>query len=70
MAKPATLCAPASSATLWLAPMVSVGASLTALTVMVNSWAAEVSTPPLAVPPLSLTSTVTLATPLASATRV
>ena len=44
------------------------GASLTGVTVMVNVCAALVSTPPLAVPPLSCGKlTVTVAVPLASA---
>ena len=47
------VCGPASSCTVWSAPLVKLGASLTALTVMVKVWAGEVSTPPLAVPPLS-----------------
>ncbi len=45
--------------------MVKVGGSLTGVTVMVNVWSALVSTPPLAVPPLSWTWTVTVAVPVA-----
>src|SRR6059036_1051142 len=41
------------------------GGSLTAVTVMINVCGALVSTPPLAVPPLSLAVTVTVAAPLA-----
>src|SRR5688500_12794004 len=43
----------------------AVGPSLTAVTVMVNVCAAEVSTPPFAVPPLSDRVTVTVAVPVA-----
>ena len=43
---------------------------MTELTVMVKVWGAEVSLPPLAVPPLSFRVTVTLATPLAFAAGV
>src|SRR5436190_911221 len=43
----------------------AVGPSLTAVTVMVNCTDAEVSTPPLAVPPLSERNTVTVAEPKA-----
>src|SRR5205085_157648 len=41
------------------------GAALTAFTVMVNVWVAEVSTPPFAVPPLSVRNTLIVAVPLA-----
>ena len=47
-----------------------VGASFAALSVMVKVCAAFVSTPPLAVPPLSWTVTVTVALPLAFAAGV
>src|SRR5205823_3578628 len=47
-----------------------VGASLTAETVIVTVWAADVSTPPLAVPPLSWIFTPTCATPFAFAVGV
>ena len=43
------------------------GASLTAFTVIVNVTAALVSSPPLAVPPSSLSETVTVAEPFAFA---
>ena len=36
VAQLATVCAPASSATVWSAPLVKLGASLTAVTVMVK----------------------------------
>src|SRR5438874_284814 len=65
VAQPATVCGPASSSTVWLAPLVKLGGSLTAVTAMVNVWTALVSTPPLAVPPLSCSRTVTVALPLA-----
>ena len=53
VAQPGTVCAPASSSTVWFAPFVKLGASLTGVTVIVKVCAALVSTPPLAVPPLS-----------------
>src|ERR1051325_10062864 len=43
--------------------LVTVGGSLTALIVIVKLWVALVSTPPLAVPPLSLIRKVTVAVP-------
>src|SRR5947199_10767231 len=58
-------CGAASSRTVWSAPLVKLGTSLTAVAVIVNVWAADVSTPPLAVPPLSLATMVTVAVPLA-----
>ena len=70
VAQPATVCAPASSSTVWSAPFVKLGASLTAVTVIVKVCAALVSTPPLAVPPLSCSVTVTVAVPLALAAGV
>src|SRR4051794_40398440 len=66
----ARLCAPASSATVWLGPGVKRGVSLTGVTVMTNVTGAEVSAPPLAVPPLSCRRTVTVALPLASGAGV
>ena len=36
VAQPLTVCAPASSATVWSAPFVKLGASLTPVTVMMN----------------------------------
>src|SRR5205823_4918952 len=62
--------APASSSTVWSAPLVKLGASFTAVTVMVNVWAALVSTPLLAVPPSSWTCTVSVPEPLALAAVV
>ena len=70
VAQPATVCAPASSSTVWSGPLVNDGASLTAVTVIVKVWMALVSSPPLAVPPLSWTSSVIVATPLASGALV
>ena len=55
-------CPPAATATL--------GASLTGLTVILKVCAALVSTPPLAGPPSSLSTTVTVALPLASGAGV
>ena len=65
VAHPVTVCAPASSLMVWSAPFTNVGSSFTAFTVMVNVCVANVSSPPLAVPPLSLSTTETVATPLA-----
>ena len=53
VAQPATVCAPLSSRTVWSAPLVNDGASLTALISIVNVTTGETSTPPLAVPPES-----------------
>ncbi len=58
-----TVCAPASSLTVTSAPWVNEGGWLTWLTVMVKLCGAEVSTPPLAVPPLSCRSSVIVAVP-------
>src|SRR5438874_1776508 len=66
-----TLWAGASSRTVWSAPLVKLGASLTAVAVMVNVCGALVSTSPgLAVPPLSMATMVTVAMPLALGARV
>src|SRR5205814_2169231 len=62
----AALYAPESSSTVTSPPLVNDGASLTALTVMVKVCGAELSTPPLTVPPSSWRVTVTVALPLAS----
>ncbi len=70
LAKLTTVCAPASSSTVWLPPWVKVGRSLTEVTTMVKVWTVLVSTPPFAVPPLSFTWTLTVAEPLASAATV
>src|SRR5205809_7101542 len=45
VAHPVTDCEPGSSSTVWSAPLVKLGASLTAVTVMVNVWVALLSTP-------------------------
>ena len=70
VAKPLTVWAPESSSVIWLAPTVKLGASLTAGTLIVKVCTAEVSTPPLAVPPLSCSATATVALPLALAASV
>src|SRR5947207_8659330 len=59
-----------SSCTLTLPPLVNDGASLTAVTLIVNVCGADVSTPPFAVPPLSCATTVTVALPFAFAADV
>ena len=48
------VCAPASSSTVTSGPLVKLGAWLTWVTLMMKVCGAEVSTPPLAVPPLSI----------------
>src|SRR5436305_1186965 len=55
--------APLSSSTATLPPAVKLGASLTPVTWMVKVTFAEVSAPPLAVPPLSCRFTVTVESP-------
>ena len=65
----ATVCAPLSSFTVWSPPFVKLGASLTESTVIVNVRVL-LSTPPLAVPPLSVTVTVIVAVPCWLATGV
>src|SRR5262245_51555956 len=70
VAQPLTVCAPASSSTVWSAPLVKLGASLTALTVMTKLCVGLESTPPLAVPPLSFATSVLVAVPLAFAAEV
>jgi len=65
-----TVCAPASSFTVWLAPAVKLGASLTLLTVTVMVWVALVLTPPLLVSPLSCKRKVSTALPLVLAAGV
>ena len=70
VAHAATVCAPASSNTVWSAPLVKLGTSFTAVTLITNVCAALVSTPPLAVPPLSCKRTVIVALPLAFAAGV
>src|SRR5690606_10210364 len=56
-------CAPESSSTVWFGPTVKLGASLMPLTVMVTFCGVLASTPPFAVPPLSLSTTVRVAVP-------
>ena len=73
VAQPATVCAPASSVTVWSAPLVNDGASLTAVTVTVKVRTAVPLSP--AVPrslsrPPSVTVTVITAEPDALATGV
>ena len=58
------------AATCCVAGTVLTGASLTAVTVIVNDCAPDVSTPPFAVPPLSWATSVIVATPLAFAAGV
>ena len=65
MAQPVTDCAPASSSAPWSAPLVNDGVSLTGVTEIVNVCSALVSSPPLAVPPLSFASTPIVAVPFA-----
>src|SRR5207237_1942042 len=54
----ATVWAPTLALTDWSGPLVNEGASLTELTVMVKFFGADVSCPPLAGPPLFLSTTV------------
>jgi len=61
----AALYAPESSLTVTGPPVVNDGASLMSVTLMSNVCAAEVSTPPFAVPPLSGRVTVIVRVPLA-----
>jgi len=68
--KPVTVWAPESSSVIWSAPTVKLGTSLTAGTLIVKVCTAEVSTPPLAVPPSSCSATETVALPLALAAGV
>src|SRR4029079_4216322 len=70
VAHPVTVCAPLFWVADWFAPLVKLGASFTAVTVMVNVCAALVSAPPLATPPLSCSCTVTVADPFAVAAGV
>ena len=71
VAQSSMLLAPASSNTVWSDPLVKLGASLTAVTLIDEGLGGRVvSTPPLAVPPLSWICTVTVALPLAFAAGV
>lgn len=63
VAQAATVWAPASSSTVWSPPGVKLGASLTAPTLTAKVCGALVSLPPLAVPPSSVATTVTMALP-------
>ena len=65
VAQPATDCAPRSETTVWFAPALKLGASLTDWIVIVKVCGALVSVPPFAVPPVSCAVTVTVATPFA-----
>src|SRR5688572_21823772 len=53
------------SGTIWFGPPVKLGGSLTGRTVMMKICGALVSLPPLAMPPSSMRTTVTIAEPLA-----
>jgi hypothetical protein len=69
-ANPLRLCGPASSSTVTVpCEKVTLGASFTGVTVIVKVFVTA-STPPLTVPPLSCTTTVISAVPLASGTGV
>ncbi len=70
VAQPVTDCAPASSSAPWSAPFVNDGVSLTGVTEIVNVCSGLVSSPPLAVPPLSFASTPIVAVPFASGAGV
>ena len=70
VAKPATVCGPESSFTVWSPSIVNEGSSFTGSTVITNVCDGAVSSPPFKVPPLSVTKTVTVALPLASAASV
>ena len=72
-AKPATVCGPESSFTVWSAPSVNEGSSFTEFTVIVKvslSTRLPVSSLSKSVPPESVTKTVTVELPLASAVSV
>ena len=62
---PWTVCAPASSSTVWSAPFGEARRVVDRRHVIVNVCDALTSTPPFAVPPLSLASSVIVAAPLA-----
>src|SRR5438552_14054230 len=62
---PSIAVAPCPSVNVNVPPAVSTGGSFTAVTVIVNVIAEEVSTPPFAVPPSSCSCTVTVAVPFA-----
>src|SRR5688500_880509 len=62
-----TVWAPEVSGTDWSGPLVKLGGSLTAVTVMRKVCGSLASSPPLAMPPVSRNCTVTVALPLALA---
>ena len=70
VAQAGMVCAPRSEMTVWFAPAVKVGASLTAVMVIVRVPDALLLAPPFAVPPSSRAVTVRVARPLASAAGV
>ena len=70
VAKLDTDCAPASSLTVWLAPGVKLGASLTLVTVMTKVCVADWFTPPFSTPPSSSSRSVIVAVPNALAAGV
>ena len=70
VAQPVTVCGPLSSSTVSSAPFVKLGASFTVVTLMTNVCVGDASTPPLAVPPSSVSRSVIVAVPLALAAGV
>ena len=70
VAQPGTTLRPESSRTVGFAPFVNVGGSLTPVTVIVKVWVALVSSPLLAMPPLSWSSIVIVALPTPAAAGV
>ena len=62
--------APESSRKVWFAPFVNDGGSFTPVSVIVKVWVELVSMPPFAVPPLSWSSTLTVAEPFSLGTGV
>ena len=70
VAQPDTDCGPASSRTVSSPPAAKLGTSFTAVTLIANVCAGDVSTPPLSVPPSSCSSTVIVAEPFASSAGV
>ena len=70
VAQVAVVLAPESSLTVISEPLVKLGSSFTAVTVIVKVVSGEMLSPPFDVPPLSETLTVTVAEPLASVADV
>ena len=70
VAQPVTDCGPASSSTVCSSPAAKLGTSFTAVTLIANVCAGDVSTPPLSVPPSSDSVTSMVAEPLASSAGV